>query len=64
MKPDFITACPYCYAKNPKGRPSFLEHVSKKPRIVMCQNCGEMKAENGATGPKYCFAYHVMPGDS
>jgi hypothetical protein len=62
MKSDFITACPYCYAKNPNGQPNFLEYDPEKPGIVICQACGEMKAEEVLEGPKFYFTHYEEPG--
>ena len=64
MKPDSITACPFCYAKNPGSRPSFLEYDPKRPGAVICQACGELKIEKLPPGPKIYFSHYVEPEDN
>lgn len=60
---EFITACPYCYAKNPKAPHNFLAYDPDKPGVVICEKIhGEMPiTEEILDGPKFYFSHYEEP---
>lgn len=61
-KPKSLTACPFCYAKNPKGPHSFLAYDPDRPGIVICEVHGEMPiTEELLNGPKFYFSHYEEP---
>ena len=63
LKPDFITVCPHCYAKNPNAPHSFLAHDPDKPGVVICEEVhGEMLiTEEILNAPKFYFSHYEEP---
>ena len=59
LKSDYITACPYCYAKNSNPPTHFLEYDPDKPGIVICDIHGEMPiTDEISNGPKFYFSHY------
>ena len=62
LEPSFITACPYCYAKNPKSPTHFLEYDPNKLGVVICDIHGEMPITNKLrNGPRFYFSHYEEP---
>ena len=62
LKSDFITACPYCYAKDPNPPTHFLDYDPNKPGVVICDVHGEMPiTDEISNGPRFYFSHYEEP---
>ena len=56
LKPESITACPYCCAKDPNPPIHFLDYDPDRPGVVICDVHGEMPITT--KGPQFYFSHY------
>lgn len=62
LNSESITACPYCYAKDPNTPTHFLDYDPNKPSVVICDVHGEMPiTDELMNGPQFCFSHYEEP---